>query len=329
MWVLVVAAALTAMEPAEEFQWALAVLDRQQTALGEYEIRFELEETHSFAGKAATPVHYHVAYRQCEAGHRRRLERIDPANPQESQAGFVDVFDGKSFRRHDRIGARGAIQSQRDFTPNYRLAYMSDKSLAKILRSEPESRSVKHVVDEGRDFLVVSWPIKGIQGEKHYWLNPKCNYEIDRVLFEARHHPGDYPDRRKITRYEIRVEDYWNEGDIFLPSKVRIRNNSIGGTDGDYEMSSTVLRVTSVPPNAKFGDEEFKITFPKGCLVTDVDRQVFYTVGDSKGEQPFRSIGNLSSTPMSHRSPVNWFLIIGALGIAAGLVIRYRRSRLG
>lgn len=324
-------------ESEDELVVAMSMMERQLSEIGPYEVKFSAVEKLSLGKREGVTQETRLAYRQCVDGTRRRLEctGLMDVNTPKSPTDLLSVETGGRHGDFDRAARRGEIGKRAAFPPDYVSgAYLFPEGLfARLQKNRQNLRPSREAIADTR-MLKVVWMDEKWETEIVVWLNPARCYQPAQLLIDSVIGPGIYSDGRERMVYRVVVSDYWQSERTALPSRVRTIRESVWPDGRRKVESDQTMIVSAVVPNAKFSPEEFEIVYPKGTLVTDVERRVYYVEGEPGSERRLGQSGDRASGASGSTDVGSWiispsllWLLGGALLVALGVFLKMRAGR--
>ncbi len=313
----------------------LAVLERQSNEVGGYEVVFTVDNVAVLDAKTNVKQESHYEYRELFDGGRRRLEWLgshDAQRPRVKVDTISVLLDGRRsvLDRSENTGVVGAdIES---FPPGYNsTSYMFGEGIFNWLKANRDRLKVTSDTVDGAELLKCAWVDPDCS--YHVWLNPKKHFQPVQIELFSEYRPEHYSDGRSRGTIRSKVVKYWESENIALPAEVS-RQYEVEFANGRRQiMSDLRMVVVSVTPHKSYTEQDFILTFPDGCRMTDLERKVSYIQGDPKSE---RRVGEpVDNLPMGPdgvrlgRLKRGWWWWLTLIGVvAAGAAgVRYWRRR--
>lgn len=264
---------------------AVAELQKQEQALQSIVLVYHSHQTDHFIGKA--PQSQENVYRYQAAGNQQRLEQFRVLGFQRGDKPFmIDVFDGQKYYRYSAHDNYGSIGSKGPRFQNYLNQFCGGASgLGAFLQQHAERITAEMATIDGKPLLTIHWNDESPAGRDAWevYLDPKAGYQPRRVVHTT--HWPEKQDQREGSRIETRVQGYLKNGLFFFPSPIEYSMELLLSGGQRQRAIEFTNQIINVQPNANLAPQTFRITFPKGTEVEDLDAPSFRTTTGPSWQQ--------------------------------------------
>jgi hypothetical protein len=220
----------------------------------------------------------------------RMLVDIERGDKLESvKAEHEDGFDGMEYRAYTPERNSGGFSTKDGVNHSFiGLLYGVDTNLGDLLQKVEDEGFAEWTTIEGRKVLKCVW-FKSEKAEYAIYLDPQHAWQPVRKMMEQEVLPGVVTDGHTKEWLAFDVKAYIERDGVTVPSEIRFTTDYLGGNGQRFRKSERRVVVSSLEINPKVKDSDFRIEFPEGTRVRDMDREVIYIQGKPGSEKPVNS----------------------------------------